>query len=90
MKLRLEQTCGACPEQYNAYTPEGEKIGYLRLRHGYFYADYTPTGETVFDCYPLGDGCFESEERDRYLNEACKALVNQHLYHGSEKETFYY
>lgn len=77
--ITLEQTCGACPEQYNAYK-EGENIGYLRLRHGYFRVDCG--SETVYEAFPQGDGCFTEDERDYYLTEALKA-INDHLYMSS-------
>ena len=69
--LILDQTCGACPEQYDVYF-EGNNIGYLRLRHGYFRAEYK--GDVVYEAYPQGDGCFYSEERDLYLKKARKAI----------------
>lgn len=77
-KIRLEQTCGACPEQYDAFhSVTGEKIGYLRLRHGYFRAEYK--GDIVYETYPRGDGCFESDERDQYLHRACESIRKAHL-----------
>lgn len=79
MKLKLVKTCSACPEQYDVFTPEGEEIGYLRLRHGGFRVDYLPTDETVYYAEPKGDGCFESDERDYYLSKACEALIDRHL-----------
>lgn len=77
--LELVQTCGACPEQYDVFL-DGETIGYLRLRHGYFRADYPCCGgETVYEAYPMGDGIFEEDEREHYLNEAKIALLAHHL-----------
>jgi hypothetical protein len=71
--LRLVQTCGACPEQYDVY--QGDKrVGYFRLRHGHFRAE-CPQGNVVYEAAPQGDGLFEPEERDRYLNEACAAVL---------------
>ena len=32
--IKLYQTCGACPEQYEVYN-EGEHIGYIRYRYGW-------------------------------------------------------
>ena len=76
--LRLEMTCGACPEQYDAYDVQGEgesSIGYLRLRHGSFTVEYPDVGgELVYSAHPKGDGIFYKEERDYYLTAACKAL----------------
>ncbi len=71
---KLIQTCGACPEQYDVFKDE-KQVGYLRLRHGYFRADYPDVGgETVYEAYPNGDGVFEDHERDFYLYEAIKAI----------------
>jgi hypothetical protein len=75
MKIQLVQTCGACPEQYDAYL-NNEKIGYLRLRNGSFRAEYK--GQTVYHCHPNGDGMFEHDERDRHLNGACAAILKAH------------
>ena len=70
-QIILEQTCGACPEQYDAYF-EGKNIGYLRLRHGYFRAEYND--KIVYEAYPNGDGAFDHNERKRYLKKAKKAI----------------
>lgn len=35
MELEFDRTCFACPEQYDVYDGD-EKVGYVRLRHGYF------------------------------------------------------
>lgn len=76
MKLRLVQTCEACPEQYDVYLDE-EEIGYLRLRHGTFRADYR--GETVYVGSPRGDGTFKDDEREEYLNRGCRAILTVHF-----------
>ena len=71
-------TCGACPEQYDVYLAANEyrdsiNIGYLRLRHGYFYALYRD--EKVYEAWPVGDGIFASEEeREFHLKKALKAI----------------
>jgi len=74
-RIKLVQTCGACPEQYDVYI-DGEKLGYMRLRHGYFRAEYC--GEVVFEGYPRGDGCFDVEEKTLWLNRACSAIFEKH------------
>lgn len=73
--ITLKLTCGACPEQYDAY--KGSKIvGYLRLRHGSFYVDFPECGgETIYEAEPKGDGMFESEERETYLTKAIDAIL---------------
>lgn len=74
--IRLEQTCGACPEQYDAFLANGELVGYLRLRHGYFSVRCPNSGgEVVYDAEPKGDGLFEYEERDAYIEAACAAIL---------------
>lgn len=73
-KLKLIQTCSACPEQYDVYSKD-EHVGYMRLRHGFFYAECN--GIRVYEANPNGDGIFEINERDKYLNEACQAILNE-------------
>lgn len=75
--INLVMTCGACPEQYDAFI-DNERVGYLRLRHGYFYVDFPECGgETIYDAHPKGDGIFETEEREFYLLEAKKAIIKK-------------
>lgn len=63
---------GSCPEQYDVML-NGEEVGYLRLRHGWFRAD-CPYGNTIYDASPNGDGLFDDEEREKYLTEAVAAI----------------
>lgn len=71
-------TCSACPEQYDVYKGK-QRIGYLRLRHGWFRADYPDCGGmTVYEAEPKGDGAFEDDERDKFLGEAVAALLKHH------------
>lgn len=71
----LEMTCGACPEQYDVFK-DGNQVGYLRLRHGYFYASVPgPGGKRVYNATPIGDGIFEDHERRHYLEEAVNAMA---------------
>lgn len=78
----FNQTCGACPEQYDVYIVENDQVmqlGYLRLRHGRFRADYGYCGgKTVFEAEPHGDAIFEYGERETYLCKAAKELVAYH------------
>lgn len=76
--LTLQRTCHACPEQYNVYYKE-EVIGYLRLRHGYFRADYPDAaGETIYYAFPEGDGIFANEkERKHYIDKALTAICRK-------------
>lgn len=71
----LVRTCEACPEQYDVYDKHSKKVGYLRLRHGKFRADYPECGgETVYESYPDGDGAFEEYERLHELERAIQAI----------------
>lgn len=73
--VELRLTCGACPEQYEAYQ-EGQQIGYLRLRHGYFSVDYPDCGgDEVYTARPEGDGVFSGGgEREYHLRRAVAEL----------------
>ena len=75
--IKLEMTCGACPEQYEA-NYKGSEVGYLRLRHGYFYASVPNVGGAdVYEAWPKGDGVFyDQEERDHHLNNAKEAIAD--------------
>ncbi len=76
--IRLELTCGACPEQYDAFWGD-RQVGYLRLRHGEFRVDVPDCGdETIYEAEPNGDGQFDDDERETYLTAAKEAIV-QHL-----------
>jgi len=72
--LLFVQTCGACPEQYDVYK-RNRRVGYIRLRHGYFCVTDKILGHTLYDAYPKGDGIFEYDERDFYLNAAADAIL---------------
>lgn len=87
--LRLGRTCYACPEQYDLKL--GDRcVGYLRLRHGHFRADYYPPYTEAYGldldniCYETedikGDGLFhDEEERNEQLFEAQKAIFLRFL-----------
>lgn len=80
--IRLEKTCDACPEQYDAFVGE-EKVGYLRLRHGRFTVTCPDeSGCLVFMAKTKGDGLFEFEERDMYLAMAKEAIRKYLETHG--------
>lgn len=72
-------TCGACPEQYEVYLGD-EHVGYLRLRHGGFSAEYLDCGDRMVyytqECQ--GDGQFDPEERDYFLATAIKHIDEHH------------
>lgn len=72
--IRLVLTCGACPEQYDAF--DGEvTVGYLRLRHGRFTVQFPDVGgELIYGACPIGDGVFMDDERDYFLRFAVDAI----------------
>lgn len=77
LDYNLVLTCGAFPEQYDVFDSEGKQVGYLRLRHGRFYAAYPDHGgEIVYSASPEGDGIFACHEREFFLTEAVKAIHN--------------
>ena len=76
-QIDLVMTSGACPEQYDAML-DGEQVGYLRLRNGYFRVDYGYSGgETVYTAETIGDGLFDEDERDFHLDSAKRALAER-------------
>jgi hypothetical protein len=73
--IRLEQTCVACPEQYDAFDESGRRVGYLRLRHGRFTVQVPDErGRVVYVAGTIGDGLFDSDERDVFLRAAVAAI----------------
>lgn len=73
--LQLVCTCGACPEQYDVFDAAGKKVGYLRLRHGKFRVECPDAlEETVYEATPKGDGIFEADEREHFLQKAVVAI----------------
>jgi hypothetical protein len=74
--IRLEMTCSACPEQYDAYIDD-QKVGYLRLRHGRFTVEVPdPGGKLVYSAHTVGDGAFhDAAEADYYLTQAKLAIL---------------
>ena len=67
--LKFEQTCSACPEQYDVYG------ALVHLRHGSFTV-YNASGLLIFhDNPPRADGIFEDEyQRMEYLQKAADAI----------------
>lgn len=73
--LNLVCTSAACPEQYDVFDSSGKQVGYLRLRHGKFRADFPDCGgETVYESHPKGDGIFFEDERESELKKAVEAI----------------
>ena len=69
---------GACPEEYDVYDSDDNLVGYMRLRHGYFYCtsiDGDNSGKIVYQTTSCqGDGIFEDFERESYLHKAVELL----------------
>lgn len=55
----FEQTCGACPSQWEAVGPDGEHV-YIRFRHGFFYVQVN--GHTKFETAADGDGVMSTDD----------------------------
>ncbi|HTE22621.1 MAG TPA: hypothetical protein VK674_06295 [Candidatus Limnocylindria bacterium] len=71
MKIRLVQTSPVSPEQYDAFDEAGNRVGYLRLRHGCFRVEVPDVGgKGVYDAHPKGDGMFQQDEREYFLQKA--------------------
>lgn len=86
MSIKLVQTCGACPEQYDAFDENGDIVGYLRLRHGTFRVECPDVGGAeVYRANPKGDGVFDYDERDYYLRWAVHH-IEQWLANGRVSE----
>lgn len=77
--IRLEQTCSAFPEQYDAFVGD-KQVGYLRLRHSYFSVEVPDCGgEIVYEVDDTnglkGDGQFSDDEREKFMAAAKDAIV---------------
>ena len=63
----LNQTCFACPQQFDVFDNEGTQVGYIRVRHGMIKVhcpDYG--GDIVYYSSIKGDGVLiEQEELDQ-------------------------
>lgn len=78
--IRLEMTCMACPEQYDAFLGD-RLVGYIRLRFGVLRVEARhPEDATLYRFEFPGDplkGMFESDqERDHFLNLAKKKIAD--------------
>lgn len=79
MGYKLVMTCPACPEQYDVFDKDDKQVGYLRLRHGVFRAEWPKClGELVYMAYPKGDGIFDDDEREHFLTDAI-AAIDEHV-----------
>lgn len=70
----LHLTCPLCPEQYDVFFA-GQKVGYLRLRHGCFTVEHPDCFcDLILQEYPDGTGMFERYERIVFLTKALRAI----------------
>lgn len=81
-EIELQQTCSACPEQYDAYY-KGSQVGYLRMRWGVFWV-FCPysDGEVVLSAKVSDNpylGAFHDADRESWLQKAKEAIVKWHL-----------
>ncbi len=76
--IDFRETCGGCPEQYDAFDPYGRQIGYVRLRWGHLYAEYPYVGGEVVYEFQYEDGWLgmfpSDEDRQLHLNMIAIAL----------------
>lgn len=69
----INQTCGACPSQWDAETTDGQSV-YIRVRHGYLNLDVDD--ETIFDGNPDGvDGVMSTHEMIVYVTQESKKII---------------
>lgn len=74
-KYLLKMTCYQMPEQYDVYLGDAV-VGYMRLRHGYFYASmYECDGHIVYEADTVGTNMFEdNNERAYHIDRAILAI----------------
>lgn len=75
--IRLVQSSEAFPEQYNAFDPQGNVVGYLRLRWGFFGVSCPDCeGEQVYlNDAVNGDGFFFSNTARKKALRKAKAVI---------------
>lgn len=73
--IRLEMTCRACPEQYDAFIGDMQ-VAYLRLRHGRFTVEVPDVhGTLVYAAHTIGGGLFDETEREYHIQRAKEAIA---------------
>lgn len=81
MNLRFEQTCGACPEQYDVFDDEGKQVAYVRLRWGRLRVDVPDCGVETILSHQFDDpwkGCFNLDERPYWIGVVNDAIVGHY------------
>lgn len=80
-EIELQQTCSACPEQYDAYF-QGSQVGYLRMRWGHFWVYCPDAGGEIVMAKKVSEseyqGAFNDEDREAWLQKAKEAIVKWH------------
>ena len=73
--LRFEQTCVACPEQYDVFDGQ-DQIGYVRVRNGRLTVESPFCGGSLLLSEAVdGDGMFEDYERAEWLQTIAVILM---------------
>lgn len=90
-KIRLDCTCGACPEQYDMFIDDTQ-IGYIRYRWGYLACrpcnndGMIDWDKTVFEWEHPDDGwsgIIPEDQRDTLL-QRCKNAIAKYIWEGAE------
>lgn len=93
--LMFNQTCGACPEQYDVINGRGQQVGYVRLRYGWLRCYYPDcrSDKVIYET-SIGDdgwtGCFTSEEERMYHLNAIADEINKYQKGNNAKHKKYY
>jgi hypothetical protein len=82
--LRFDQTCMACPEQYDVYLDDTQ-VGYVRLRWGMlraYYPDYKSKSVQLYE-FQFEDGWTgefpDERQRKFHLESIANILYNYHM-----------
>jgi hypothetical protein len=81
-QIILVQTCPACPEQYDAFGPDGKLVGYIRLRWGMLVVRPDAGSDEIIYSKSIGDrltGAFESARQRHEELENVKRAIIKHL-----------
>lgn len=82
-KLKLFQTCFACPEQYDVYYNDA-LVGYIRYRHGIFSVNpvingnYDFTNDLMIFTTDDDSGILSETQRKELLPQALQKIAEFH------------
>ena len=90
--LIFECTCSACPEQYDVYDQNHQKVGYVRLRWGCVTCEVPDVfGELIYSA-SIGDGwagMFEDDEQRfnhlKTISDEIKIWIATHRKNNSRR-----